>query len=52
MTKQEKVWWLNAFAGEERAAVIQQVADAEKAEAFEAFFKTDVIGHKSTYKPT
>jgi len=51
MTKQERVWKLNEELGEERAEVVQQVADAEKAESFEAFFKQEVLGRKSHYKP-
>jgi len=51
MTKQEIVWELNGWFGEEEAEVLQQVDDAEKAEHFELFFKTEVLGHKSSYQP-
>jgi len=51
MTKQERVWKLNEELGEERAAAVQQVDDAEKAENFEDFMRQQVLGRKSSYKP-
>lgn len=50
MTKQEKVWALNEELGEHQAMVQQQVADAEKAEHYESWFKKEVLGRKSNYK--
>lgn len=46
-----KVQELVAAVGEEQAAVIQQNADAEKAAHFEAWFKQEILGHKSRYQP-
>ena len=51
MTKQERVWKLNEELGEAQAAVQQQVADAEKTAHYEEWFKKEVLGRKSNYKP-
>jgi len=45
-----RVQQLNEEVGEEQAKVIQQIEDAEKLESYEAFFKTEVIGKKSSYE--
>jgi hypothetical protein len=51
MTKQERVWKLNEELGEEQAQVVQEIEDAGRAESWEAFFKQEVLGRKSHYKP-
>ncbi len=51
MSKQERVWALNEELGEKRATAVQQVADAEKADHFEQWFKKEILGRKSNYKP-
>lgn len=48
--KQELVGALIEEHGEDKAIAMQQVADAEKAAHYEAFFKSEVLGTKSTYK--
>jgi len=45
-----RVQRLNEELGEEQAKVIQQIEDAEKLESYEAFFKTEVIGRKTSYE--
>jgi hypothetical protein len=49
MTKQEQVWALIERVGEDKAVAMQQVADSEKAEHYEQWFKSDVLGRKSNY---
>ena len=44
------VWALNTLIGEEEAQVKQQVDDAQKLAAFEAWFRQEILGHKSTYQ--
>jgi hypothetical protein len=51
MTKQEKVWSLIDAVGEELAIIIQQNDQAEKEAHFEAWFKQEILGRKSTYEP-
>jgi len=51
MTKLEMVWKLNEELGEDEARVQQEMAQTAKEEHYEQWFRTDILGHKSNYKP-
>lgn len=45
-----RVQELNEAVGEESAKVIIQMEDAARLESWEAFFRQEVIGRKSSYQ--
>ena len=51
MTKQEIVWARILADGEAAAVVDGQIEDMLKAQHYEMFFRQQILGRKSTFKP-
>lgn len=46
-----KIQLLVEAVGEEQATIMQQNDDVERAQHFEDWYKKEVLGHRSSYKP-